>query len=99
MMMKDSLLLLISNVLGRGFGAGRGPTNDDEGFSVSADLKCFRKGPTNDDVAFFVSACFKCFRKGVWGWGRGPLMMMKDSLFLLISDVVGKGVCGQGQAH
>ena len=44
MMMKDSLLLLISNVLGRGFGAERGSTNDDEGFSVSADLKCFREG-------------------------------------------------------
>ena len=44
MMMKDSLFLLISNVLGRGCGAGRGPNNDDEGFFVSADLKCFRKG-------------------------------------------------------
>ena len=60
MMVKDSLFLLISNVLGRGCGAGRGPNNDDEGFFVSAD--------------------FKCFRKGVWGWGGGPLMMMKDSL-------------------
>ena len=30
-----------------------GPTNDDEGFCVSADLKCFRKGPTNDDEGFF----------------------------------------------
>ena len=35
---KDSLFLLISNVL------GRGPANDDEGISVSADFKCFRKG-------------------------------------------------------
>ena len=58
MMMKDFLFLLISNVL------GRGPSNDDEGSSVSAD--------------------FKCFRKGVWGWGGGPLKMMKDSFFLLI---------------
>ena len=39
MMVKDSLFLLISNVL------GRGPNNDDdEEFSVSAVLKCFRKG-------------------------------------------------------
>ena len=65
MMMKDSLFLLISNVLGRGMGLGRGPTNDDEGFFVSAD--------------------FECFRKRVWGQGRSPLIMMKDSLFLLIS--------------
>ena len=53
-MMKDFLFLLISKVLGRGCGAGRGPTNDEE-FSVSADIKCFRKGATNDDEAFF---CF-----------------------------------------
>ena len=79
MMMKDSLFLLISNVLGRGCGPGRGPNNDDEGFFVSAD--------------------FKCFRKGMWGWGGGPLMMMKDSLFLLISNVLGRG-CGDGEgAH
>ena len=44
MMMKDSLFLLISNVLGTGCGAKRGPTNDNEEFSVSADIKCFRKG-------------------------------------------------------
>ena len=37
MMVKDSLFLLISNVL------GRGPNNDDEGISVSADFKCFKK--------------------------------------------------------
>ena len=37
MMMKDFLFLLISNVL------GRGPTNDYEGFLVSADCKCFGK--------------------------------------------------------
>ena len=55
MMLKDSLFLLISNVL------GRGPTNDDEGYSVSAG--------------------FKCFRKWVWGLGRGPLTIVKDSLF------------------
>ena len=40
--MKDSLFLLISNVLGKGCGAGRGSTN--EGFSVSDDFKCFGKG-------------------------------------------------------
>ena len=34
---------------------GRGPTNDGEGFFVSAGFKCFgkrvwgREGPTNDD--------------------------------------------------
>ena len=39
MMMKNFLFLLISNVLGRRCGAGRGPTNDDEGFFVSADFK------------------------------------------------------------
>ena len=44
MMMKDSLFLLISNVLGRECGAGRGPTNDDEEFFISSDFKCFRKG-------------------------------------------------------
>ena len=44
MMIKDSLFLLISTVLGRWCGPGRGPINDDEGFFVSADFKCFRKG-------------------------------------------------------
>ena len=67
MIMKDSLFLLISNVLGRECGAGRGPTGNDEEFLVFAD--------------------FKCFRKDVYGWGGGPLMMLKDSLFLLISNV------------
>ena len=43
MTMKDSLLLLISNVLERRGGAGRGPNNDDEGFIFSVDFKCFRK--------------------------------------------------------
>ena len=51
------------------------------------------RGPTNDGEGFFVSAHFKCFRNGVWGKGGGPLMMMKDSLFLLISNVLGRG-CG-----
>ena len=41
-------------------GLGRGPSNDDEGVSVSA-------GKVHDDEGFFVSADFKCFRKGVWG--------------------------------
>ena len=50
-------------------------------------------GPTNYDEGFFVSADFKCFRKGVWGWGGGPLMMVKDSLFQLIPNVLGMG-CG-----
>ena len=40
MMMKNSLFLQFSSVL------GRGPTNDDEEFYVSADIKYFRKGPT-----------------------------------------------------
>ena len=69
MNMKDSLFLLIPNVSRRGCGTGRGPTNDDEGFFVSAD--------------------FKCFRKDVWGWGGGPVRMMKDSLFLLIYSYQG----------
>ena len=51
------------------------------------------RGPTNDDEGFFVSADFKCFRKWVWSLGRGPLTMVKDSLFLLISNVLGRG-CG-----
>ena len=58
---------------------GRGPTDDDEGNSVSADVKCFREW--------------------VWGLGGGPLMMMKESLFLLISNIPGRG-CGAGEgAH
>ena len=55
-----------------------------------------RRGPTNDDEVFFVSAYFKRFRKGECGWGGGPLMMMKDSLFLLISNVLGRE-CGAGR--
>ena len=63
-----------------GVGLGRGPTNDGEGFSVSAD--------------------FKYFKKGVWGWGGGPQMMAKDSLFLLISNVLGRGVgLGKGPTN
>ena len=60
MLMKESLFLLISNVLGRSCGAGRGANNNDEGFFVSADLKCFRKGvwarrgPTNDNDSLFL---------------------------------------------
>ena len=53
-------------------GIGRGPTNDGEGFFISADLKCSRKGdvglgrgPVNDNEEFFVSADLKCFRKRV----------------------------------
>ena len=45
------------------------------------------RGPTNDGEGLFVSANFKCFRKGA------PPMNMKDSLFLLISNVLGRG-CG-----
>ena len=54
------------------------------------------RGPTNDNEGFFVSADFKCVRKRVWGWRGGPLMMMKDSLFLLISNVLRRG-CGAGR--
>ena len=57
-----------------------------------------RRGPTNDD-GFFISADFKCFKKGVWGWGGGPLMNMKDSLFLLISNVLGRGCGARKGAH
>ena len=35
MMVKDSLFLLVSDVLGKGCGVGRGPTSDDELFFVS----------------------------------------------------------------
>ena len=44
MMVKDSLFLLISNVLGISVWLGKGPINDVEVFFVSADFKCFRKG-------------------------------------------------------
>ena len=54
------------------------------------------RGPNNDNERFLVSADFKCFRKGVWGWGGGPLMSLKDSLFLLISNVSRRG-CGTGR--
>ena len=59
---------------------GRGPTNDDEGFFVSAISNVFGRGcgagrgPNNDDEEFFVSADFKCFRKGAWGREGGPLI-------------------------
>ena len=55
------------------------------------------RGPVNDNEEFFVSADLKCFRNGVWGWGGGLLMMANDSLFLLVSNVLGMG-CGDG-AH
>ena len=58
-----------------------------------------RRGANNDDERFFVSADFKYFRKGVWGRGGGPVMMMKESLFLLVSNDLGCGcVAGEG-AH
>ena len=44
MMMKYSSFLLTSNVLGRGCGADRGPTNDGEGIVVSAYFRCCRNG-------------------------------------------------------
>ena len=50
----------------------RGPTNNGEGFSVSAYFECFmkgvwgREGPIHHEGSF-VSADFKCFRKGVLG--------------------------------
>ena len=53
-----------------------------------------RKGPINDDEGFFASADFNCFRKGVWGLGGGPIMTMKDSLFLMNSNVLGGGGAG-----
>ena len=49
-------------------------------------------GPTNADEEFFVSSDFKCFLGSVGPEG-GPLMMMKDSSFLLISNVLGRE-CG-----
>ena len=53
MMMKDSLFLLVSNVFGRECGAGRGPTNDDEGFFVSADV-FLPGGPTDYFITTFL---------------------------------------------
>ena len=43
MMVKDSLFLLISNVFKRGCDDWEGPTNDGDGFFVSADFKYLRK--------------------------------------------------------
>ena len=57
------------------------------------------KGPTNDDEGLFVSAGGKCFTKGVCGWRGDPPMMMKDSLFLLISNVLGRGCGAMKGAH
>ena len=55
------------------------------------------QGPINDDEGYFVSADFKCFRSvGGLGLGGGPIMMIKDSLFLLISNVSKRG-CGTGR--
>ena len=51
MMMKDSLFLLISNVLGRECGAGRGPTNDGENFPFSHHFRCCRKGVCGSEGA------------------------------------------------
>ena len=45
MMMKDYLFLLILDVLEEGVGLWRGLTHTGEGFSVSADFKCFSKEP------------------------------------------------------
>ena len=46
MLMKDSMVSVDFKCFRKGVWghAGRGPTNDDEGFFVSADFKCFRKG-------------------------------------------------------
>ena len=39
------------------------------------------------------------FQKGGVGLGGGPIMMVNDSLFLLISNALGRG-CGAGEgAH
>ena len=65
MIMKDSLFLLISNVLGRGCGPGGGPIMM---MKVSLCLlisHVLGRGPSNDDEGISVSADFKCFRKGV----------------------------------
>ena len=57
------------------------------------------RGPTNDDEGFFVSVDFKCFRKGVGSWGGGPQMMMKDYVFLQISNFLGRGSGAGERAH
>ena len=57
------------------------------------------KGPNNGDERFLVSADFKCFRKGVWGWGGGPLMMMKESLLSTDFKFFRKGVWGREGAQ
>ena len=57
------------------------------------------RGPTNDVEGFLVSAHFKYFGNGVRGLGGGPVMMMKESVFLLVSNVLGTR-CGAGEgAH
>ena len=74
MIVKDSLFLLIFNLLGKSFGAVTGPTNDEERFSLFLLIsnllgKGFGagRGSTNDGEGFSVSTNFKSFRKEVWG--------------------------------
>ena len=56
-------------------------------------------GATNDDEGFFVSTDYKCFMKAVCGQEGGPLMMVKDSLFPLISNVLGRRCRAREGAH
>ena len=53
MMMKESLFLLISNVLGRECGAGEGSTNDGEGFFVSGHLNSYQGAPQTTSLQSF----------------------------------------------
>ena len=64
MMVKDSLFLLVSNILGRGCGAGRGPLMMVNDYLFLLIQNVFGKGPSNDGEGFFVSADLECFRKG-----------------------------------
>ena len=81
---------------------GRGPTNDGEGFIVSADFKCFRKGKCGwgggppmikEDLLLLLIS--NVLGRGC-GAGRGPLMLVKDSLFLPNFRCFRKGVWGWG---
>ena len=90
MMMKDSLLLLISNVL------GRGPSNDDEGISVSADFKCFRKwvwGWGRGPLMMVKDSLFPLISNVL---GRGPINDDEGISVSVDFKSLGRG-CGAGE--
>ena len=80
-MIKDSLFLLSSNVLGRG-----------QTLRVSQWLKT--KLQSNFVISSLATSRPVESGERVWGRGRGALKMMKNSLFLLISNILERGYGG-----